>query len=87
MGMTIPNFWKLFCYGVKRNHYDKLIGIREFLERLAKDRFKNHFPPETGTPEKNIPPLDDVDDEETVSTCRPLRFSSCIYPSEAARTI
>ena len=28
MGMTITNFRKLFCYGVKRDHYEKLIGIR-----------------------------------------------------------
>ena len=28
MGMNITNCWKLFRYGVKRNHYDKLIGIR-----------------------------------------------------------
>ena len=30
-------FWKLFCYGVKRDHYEKLIGIRELSERLAQD--------------------------------------------------
>ena len=40
MGMTITNCWKLFRYGVKREHYDKLIGIREFSERLAQDCFK-----------------------------------------------
>ena len=28
MGMTITNCWKLFRYGVKREHYDKLIDIR-----------------------------------------------------------
>ena len=28
MGITITNFWKLFCYGFKRYHYEKLIGIR-----------------------------------------------------------
>ena len=27
--MTNTNFWKLFCYGVNRDHYDKLICIRE----------------------------------------------------------
>ena len=27
-GMTITNCWKLFRYGVKRDHYEKLIGIR-----------------------------------------------------------
>ena len=32
MGMTITNYWKLFRYGVKRDHYDKLICIREFSE-------------------------------------------------------
>ena len=26
--MTINNFWKISCYGVKIYHYDKLIGIR-----------------------------------------------------------
>ena len=25
MGMTITNFWRLFCYGVKRDHYEKLL--------------------------------------------------------------
>ena len=34
MGMTITNGWKLFCYGVKRNHFNKLISIREFSEKL-----------------------------------------------------
>ena len=43
MGMTITNFWKLFLYGVKRDHYDKLIGIREFPEPFALDCFNNHF--------------------------------------------
>ena len=28
MGMTITNCWKLFCYGVKRNHFNKSISIR-----------------------------------------------------------
>ena len=28
MGITITNFWKLFRYGVKRDHYEKFIGIR-----------------------------------------------------------
>ena len=58
MGMTITNCWKLFRYGVKRYHYDKLIGIREFLERLAQDCFNNKFSPDRGTPAKKITPLD-----------------------------
>ena len=62
MGMTITNYWKLFCYGVKRDHYDKLIGIREFSERLAQDCFNNNFSSDSGTPAKNIPLLDEVDD-------------------------
>ena len=37
MRMTITNCWKLFRYGFKRDHYEKLIGIKEFSERLAKD--------------------------------------------------
>ena len=27
----------LFHYGVKREHYEKLIGIRELSERIAQD--------------------------------------------------
>ena len=41
--MTITNLWKLFCYRVKIYHYEKLIGIREFLERLDIDCFNNIF--------------------------------------------
>ena len=51
MGMVINNGWKLFCYGVKRDHYEKFIGIREFLERLDQDFFNNNFSPASGTPE------------------------------------
>ena len=34
MGTTITNCWKMFCYGVKRNHFNKSIRIREFSEKL-----------------------------------------------------
>ena len=37
MGITITNVWKIFSYGVTRDHYEKLIGIRESLERLGLD--------------------------------------------------
>ena len=74
MGMNITNFWKLFRYGVKRCHYEKLIGIREFLERLAIDCFKNPSSADTGNPAKNIPPLDEVNEGQTVYTCRALHF-------------
>ena len=70
MRLTITNCWRLFCYGVKIYHYEKLFSIREFLERLAQDFIKNPFLPDIGTPEKNIPPLDEFDDVDTVSTCR-----------------
>ena len=87
MGMTIINFWKIFCYGVKRDHYDKLIDIREFLGRLALDCFNNPFSTDTGTLENNIPLLDEVDDGETVSTCRALHFSSSGSCSTEVSTI
>ena len=87
MVMTITNCWKLFCYGVKREHYDKMIGIREFSERLAQDCFNNNLSSDSGTPAKNTPLLDEVDDESTVSTCRSLQFSTSISPSAAVSTI
>ena len=68
MGMTITNYWKLFCHGVKRGHNEKLIGIRKLSERLAQNCFNNTFSPDRGTPAKNIPPLDEVDGGDTVST-------------------
>ena len=58
-GMTINNCWKLFRYGFTRDHYEKCIGIREFLERLAQDCFNNPFSPDSGTPAKNTPPPKD----------------------------
>ena len=85
--MTITNSWKLFCCGVKRDHYEKLIAIREFSKRLAQDCLNNKFSPDRGTPEKNIPPLDEVDDGDTFSTCRALQFSNCISPYAAVSTI
>ena len=87
MVMTITNFYKLFRCGVKRDHYEKLIGIREFSEQLAQYCFNNNFSPDRGNPEKNIPPLDEVDDGDTFSICRSLHFSSCISPSTAVSTI
>ena len=57
MGMTITNGWKLFRYGVKRDHYEKIIGNREFSEQLSQDCFNNRFSTDSGTQGKNIPPL------------------------------
>ena len=73
--------------GVKRDRYEKFIVIRELLQRLAQYCFNNPFSPDRGTPANNIPPLDEVDDGDTVYTCRALHFSSCIYPSALVRTI
>ena len=87
MGITIINCWKLFRYGVKRYHYDKLVGIRELLERISQDFFNNKLSSDIGTPANNIPPLDEVDDGDTLSNCRALQFSSCISPSAAVGTI
>ena len=86
-GITITNGWKPFRYGVKRHHYEKLIGIRELSERLAQDFLNNNFSPDRGNPKKNIPLLDEVDDGDTVYTCRALKFYSCISPSAAVSTI
>ena len=36
-GLIITNCWKLFFYGVKRNSYDKFIGVREFSSIIAFD--------------------------------------------------
>ena len=87
MGMTITNCWKLFLYGVKREHYDKLIGIREFSERIAQDCYNNNFSSDSGTPAKTVPILVEVGEEVTVSTCRSLQFSTSISPSAAVSTI
>ena len=86
MGVTNNICWKLYHYGVKRDHYDKLIIIRELLEQLALDCFNNPFSTDTGTLAKNIPPLDEAYEGEIFSTCRALEIYSYIPPSTAART-
>ena len=47
MGMKITNSWKQFGYRIKREHYDKFIGFREFSERLVMDCFSNTFTTDT----------------------------------------
>ena len=76
MVMTITNLWNIFRCGVKRYHYDKFIGIREFLEQPAIDCVTNTFSTNTRTLENNIPLLDKVHDEEVASTCHKIHFSS-----------
>ena len=82
MGMNITNCWKLFRYGVKRDHYEKLISIRELSQQLYQDFFKNPFSPYRGTPAKNTPPLDNVDYGDIVSTFRALHFSVVFLPPQ-----
>ena len=53
--MTINNLWKILCYGVKRCHYEKLIGNRELWEQLYPDLFNNTFTTATGTQVKTLP--------------------------------
>ena len=87
MGTTITNIYIYIRYGVKRDYNEKLIGIKEFLEQLSLDCFNYPFSTDTGTPEKNIPPLGEVDDGETVFTCRVIIFSSSASSSIEVRTI
>ena len=87
MGMTINNCWKLCRYGVKRYHYCKFIGIGNFLEQLAIDCFNNNFSTYTGTPSKNTPIPDKVNDGETVYTFREINSPSSDYCSTEVRTI
>ena len=87
MGVTVTNCWKLFRYGVKRDHYDKFIGIMEFSERLAMDCFSNPFTTDTWTPEKNLPSLDDIDNKGTVYTCQRLKYPSSSPQNSDIRTI
>ena len=76
MGMTITSCWKLFRYGVKRDHYKKFISIRGFSEQIAVDCFNNTFTTYTGMPANNIPSLDDINNKGTVCICQRISYSS-----------
>ena len=79
--MTINNQWKLFFYGVNRDHYEKLIGIIELSQRLALNFFNDKFSTDTKGPDKDVPLLDEIDYGDTVSTCRAIiqvNFIVCI---------
>ena len=78
---------KIFSYVVNRYNHYKLIGIIELSERLALDFFHSPFSTDTGTKAKNITPLDELDDGETVYTCQALNFSSYAYRYTEASTI
>ena len=57
------------------------------MEQLALDCFNNPFKTDTGNQENSIPPLDEVDEGEAISTCRIIHFTIYSYPSAAVRTI
>ena len=69
----------IFCYGVKRYNYYKWIGIRELSEQISLDFFNSPFSTNTENEAKNISPLDELDDGQTVSNCQELHFSSDDY--------
>ena len=76
MGMTTTNFWKLFCYEVKRYHNGKLIHIRKLSEYISLRCFKDPSTTGTGTPKQKIPLLGEVNYGEKLSTCRAINFSN-----------
>ena len=55
--MAITNCWKLFLYGVKIYHYENLIIIIEFLERLSQYCFSDIFHLIVVTQQKTYSPL------------------------------
>ena len=78
MGMTFKIFWEIFCYGVKREHYEKLIAIGSFLDLIALDLFGNYFSIDNGTPGGNIHLLDEVNDVDPVSTHNHINFCTSV---------
>ena len=76
MGMMITNYWVMFCYGIKRYHYVKFIGIRELSKQITVDCFNDTFTKDTGNLTKNVPSLDDIDNKGTVFTFWSLNYSS-----------
>ena len=87
MIIAITTFWKLFCYGFKRDYHEKLIGIRELSEQLALYCFNNTFSTDTGTLAKNIPLLDKVVEGDTFSNFYAIHFSSYISSYTKFRNI
>ena len=87
MRMSINNCWKLFWYGVKRDHHDKFIFIRELLERITVACFNNTFTTAKETLEKNTPSIYDIDTVVTGSTFRRLRYPSSSLRNSEISTI
>ena len=86
MVITIVNFWKLFHYRVRIDHYDKLIGIGESLELICLDYFNSSFKL-TPVLRQKILFLDEVNKREIVSPLHYIRFSSYVFCSTQGRTI
>ena len=76
IGMNLTNVWKIFGYGVKREHYEKFIRIGELLERFSHDLFKNPFSAYTGTTAKTTSILDRLNREEPTATLCCTDFST-----------
>ena len=76
MGTKITNCYKLFCYVVQRDQYNKFISTKELSEQISANCFNNLFTTDTGKPSKNMPYLDGIDNEDTVFTCQILNYSS-----------
>ena len=72
---TLRNFWEIFCYRIKREHYEKFIGVREFLGQLSPNCFDNPFSTDTRTPDKNLPLLGGFKNEDPVTNRRRIDFS------------
>ena len=72
--MTIKILWGLFCYGFKRDHYEKYIGIRKFLQQLSLDCFNNCFTTDSVTLAQNMPLLHEVGDGDIVLTGCSIHF-------------
>ena len=68
IGMTLTILWKNIYFGFNREHFFKDIKIREYSKFLARGCFVNPFFADTRTPDKNIPHLGVVGDEEPVAT-------------------
>ena len=76
IGAIITNCWKLFRYGVKRDHYYNFIGTRELSELISVYCFDNTFRTDTGEPSIKMPSLGDIYNEVIVYTFQRLNYSS-----------
>ena len=76
---TPTNLWTFFHCRVKRQHYERYIGIGEYSELPDCDCVMNPFPTDTVNIYKNITLLDVVYDEEPVTDFCCIIFSNTTY--------